>query len=138
MIKFTIPGTPVAKARARSGRTKTGSTVHYTPKNTAYYENLAKMCAYDAMNKYDKLTGPVQVVITCYLPIPKSFSKKKREMAVNNKIFPIIKPDVDNLAKSICDAMNGIVYDDDKQIVRAQITKLYGIAPMAEVTVECI
>jgi Holliday junction resolvase RusA-like endonuclease len=57
--------------------------------------------------------------------VPKSYSKKRTEACLSGLERPTKKPDWDNVAKSICDAMNGIVYQDDTQIVDAYVTKVY-------------
>lgn len=40
-------------------------------------------------------------------------------------ILPTTKPDWDNIAKNICDALNGVVYPDDKAIVTGSVKKVY-------------
>jgi Holliday junction resolvase RusA-like endonuclease len=66
--------------------------------------------------------NPVAVVIIFKYRIPKSWTKKK-------KLDPpqhTSKPDIDNLIKSVMDAMNGIVYKDDGQVVSVYGVKMYG------------
>lgn len=48
---------------------------------------------------------------------------------LQGKILPTKKPDCDNIAKIICDALNGVAYDDDKQIVALKVTKIYSDEP---------
>jgi Holliday junction resolvase RusA-like endonuclease len=67
----------------------------------------------------------VAVYIYIKLAVPKSYSKKRTEACLSGLERPIKKPDWDNVAKSICDAINGIVYIDDTQIVDAHVTKVY-------------
>ena len=43
------------------------------------------------------------------------------------------KPDCDNIAKIILDALNGLAYKDDKDIVSCLIEKWYGDEPRVEV-----
>ncbi len=50
-------------------------------------------------------------------------------------IAPTKKPDFDNIQKIICDALNGVAYYDDSQIVKADIEKVYRTTPRVEVTV---
>lgn len=83
-------------------------------KKTADFEsNLKQMCA----NQYKSaaLTGPLAVKVAFYLTKPKSV---KRE-------YPAVKPDVDNLLKSTFDAMNGLLWKDDCQIVSLEASKRY-------------
>lgn len=129
-MKFTIPGKPKGKARART--TKQGHT--YTPADTVNYENWVKLCYKNADGEYfgDAL---VLVAIECFYAIPKSFSKKKRELALKGILQPSTKPDVDNIVKSVLDGLNGIAYDDDKQVVGLWILKFYGEEPRLEVQI---
>jgi Holliday junction resolvase RusA-like endonuclease len=66
--------------------------------------------------------------------IPASWSQKKRLRAQSGLLHPEVTPDLDNIAKSILDGMEGIVYDNDKRVVAMSLTKSYG-EPLVEVTV---
>lgn len=67
--------------------------------------------------------------------IPASKSKKFKEQALNGLQLPIKKPDVDNVAKIILDSISGIVYKDDKQIVKLTVSKKYSDIPKVEVKI---
>ena len=71
-----------------------------------------------------------------YIEIPQSKSKKQKEKMLAGEIKPVVKPDVDNVAKSILDALNGIVYLDDKQIIELDIKKIYAETSWTEVKIE--
>ena len=71
-----------------------------------------------------------------YVEIPQSKSKKQKEKMLAGEIKPVVKPDVDNVAKSILDALNGIVYLDDKQIIELDIKKIYAETSWTEVKIE--
>jgi Holliday junction resolvase RusA-like endonuclease len=43
----------------------------------------------------------------------------------DDKVFPTVKPDTDNIAKSILDSLNNIAYLDDKQVVKLEVEKYY-------------
>lgn len=131
MITFTIPGPPVGKQRPRA--TRTGRM--YTPAKTVKYESLVALAAQDAMQGAIPLSGPVRVTINIYCEIPASWSHKKKTAALNGEIKAIGRIDWDNAAKSVGDGMNGIVYQDDRQIVWALVTKQYAAAPCVEVQV---
>ena len=109
-IDFTIPGKPQPKQRPRV--TKRGIT--YTPKETKDYEIFVQRCYQDQIGR-KVVEGPLKIILVFWLPKPK---KPKYPM-------PAVKPDLDNLMKSITDALNGVAYDDDSQIVEARILKLY-------------
>jgi Holliday junction resolvase RusA-like endonuclease len=62
-------------------------------------------------------------------------SKKKTDAMIAGRILPTTKPDNDNYAKAVCDAMSKIVYVDDAQIVRLVVTKQYGAIEGTKITV---
>ena len=121
---FDIVGEPQGKGRPRFS-TRGGFVKTYTPDKTASYENFVKLCY---LNKYKgkKLDGEIIAEIIAYFSIPKSFSKKKISEAIEGKIKPTKKPDTDNIAKTILDSLNGIAFEDDKQVVALLVKKLYG------------
>lgn len=117
---INIPGKPIGKARPKFSRQ--GNFVKtYTPEKTVNYENWVKMCWMNSGQ--EKMRGNIIAVIVARFMIPQSFSKKKRN-ELNEKPCPK-KPDCDNIAKSILDALNGIAYDDDAQIVDLSVSKVY-------------
>ena len=71
-----------------------------------------------------------------YVEIPQSKSKKQKEKMLAGEIKPAVKPDVDNVAKSILDALNGIIYLDDKQIIKLDIKKIYAETSWTEVKIK--
>ena len=124
MLTFEVPGDPHGKGRPKFARR--GNFVQtYTDKKTTSYEDLVRFHANIAMVDLDLLKGAVAVYIYIKLAVPKSYSKKRTEACLSGLERPTKKPDWDNVAKSICDAMNGIVYMDDTQIVDAHVTKVY-------------
>lgn len=130
-VSFTVPGAPVGKARPRF--TKQGFV--FTQKKTAGWEQLCKLAASDAMKGRPPMECPVFVNIVATLPVPQSWSKKKRAAALAGELLPTVKPDADNLCKAALDACNGIVYADDKQAVEVRIVKRYGSIPGTSVSV---
>ena len=124
MVTFEVPGDPHGKGRPKFARR--GNFVQtYTDKKTASYEDLIRFHANIAMVDLAPLESAVAVYIYIKLAVPKSYSKKRTEACLSGLERPTKKPDWDNVAKSICDAMNGIVYMDDTQIVDAHVTKVY-------------
>lgn len=127
-VHFTIPGEPVAKGRPRM--TRTGRA--YTPSKTRLYEGYIQ----DLWKKKtvaELPTGlPLRVCVDAFFSIPKSMSKKARKAldgAPHTK-----KPDADNVAKAVLDALNGLAFDDDSRICDLTITKRYTLEdPRVEV-----
>lgn len=74
----------------------------------------------------DGTAQPVAVRIEAVYGIPKSYSKKKRERALNGELAPTKKPDADNIAKVVCDALNGVAYVDDTQVIDLRVFKRFG------------
>jgi Holliday junction resolvase RusA-like endonuclease len=88
------------------------------------------------MGPTDLLETPLGVFLYIRLPIPQSHSKKRREACLSGVEKPIKKPDIDNLAKSVLDGMNGIVWRDDSQIVSLHVTKVYASGTGVDVLVK--
>ena len=131
---FTVPGNPHGKERARTVM-QSGRVHSYTPEKTALYERLVGECYNFTFPGAKCLTGPVELKITAYMPIPKTWSVKLKQKALAELILPTVKPDGSNILKSIEDGLNGIAYDDDKQIVCAAVCKKYGAEPRVEVEI---
>ena len=125
-MKFTIPGSPTGKARPRVTRWGTHNT-----EKTILYENLVKMCYQEQCQEYTE--KPLIAFLEIYYGIPKSTPKKHIEPMLKGEIRPCKKPDIDNVCKIIFDALNGIAYKDDTQIVQLHATKFYGDTPHVSV-----
>ena len=133
-LNFTIKGKVKAKPSVKFGRNGT----KYTPKDMVEYANLVRMSfinAYPDWHACNFEDKHLKVEINVFMPIPKSYSKKKTEQALNNEIKPTVKPDCDNIAKNINDALNGIAYPDDKQIVSLTVNKYYSSSEYVEVKI---
>jgi Holliday junction resolvase RusA-like endonuclease len=128
-VDIEIPGPPQGKGRPR--RFKYGM---YTPKKTVEYEKQVRQCFIEQQGK--KLTGPIVAIIIAVYKIPESWSKEKRRQALRREIFPAVKPDTDNIAKVILDSLNGLAYDDDKQVTYLVIKKQYDVLPSVQVELE--
>jgi len=134
-ISFTVYGKPVAKGRARV-TIRGGFARAYTPDKTVRYEKLIAHEARLAMLGKALFEGPVSMMLSIYLCIPRAWNKKKRLSAINGDIYPITKPDSDNICKGVSDALNGIIYKDDSQIVDHLISKRYCDNPRIEVIIK--
>ena len=136
IVDFTVDGVPVGKGRPKFARRGNFVTA-YTPAKTKTYEEQVALVSQNAMKTENKVIcpSPVQLNMDIFVPIPKSWSKIKRERALNGVEYPTTKPDSSNILKSIEDAMNGIVFEDDKQIINHCITKRYSDNPRVEVRV---
>lgn len=124
MITLRIDIEPRGKGRPRFGKGRT-----FTDAKTRAYESRIQGEARLAMTGHRRLDGPVHVHVTAFMPIPKSWSIGKQQMAIQGALRPTSKPDGDNLLKAACDPLNGIVWDDDAQIVEATVIKRYSSSP---------
>ena len=125
MIKFEILGQPIAKQRPRVTR----QGIAYTPSKTVNYETMVKYTYQSLYWNRELITGHIEAHITAIFPVPKSYSKKKTaELLAGHNNYDK-KPDCDNLAKIILDALNGIAYKYDSQVTSLHITKEYGTQP---------
>ena len=116
---FSVDGDPVGKQRPRFSRGHT-----YTPKKTVDYEKLIADKAKEAMGLTEPLETPVAVYIYANYKVPASYSKQRRSDCLAGIERPK-KMDIDNVCKCVLDAMNGIVYVDDRQVVSLHATKRY-------------
>jgi Holliday junction resolvase RusA-like endonuclease len=125
-MRLTILGEPCAKQRPRLGK---GFT--YTPEKTVNYETLVKQLY--ITQGHERLEGALKMTVNAFFSIPKSASKKNREKMLRGEIRPTKRPDWDNVGKVISDALNGLAYHDDSQIVSATVEKWYSLEPRVEV-----
>lgn len=131
-IRFTVPGEPQGKGRARVG-TVAGKARMFTPAKTVAYEGVIALAAQEAMDGAEPYQGPVMVEVVMHCPIRPSWSKKKQTLALAGDIYPTSKPDADNCLKAVCDALNGIAWRDDTQATDIHIKKRFSLTPRVEV-----
>lgn len=130
-VSFHVPGAVVGKMRARIGKVGNHARM-FTPEKTVNFENLVAYHAHQALVGKVRpfpFDSPVQVNLLIGVQIPASWSKKKQAQALAGQIFPTSKPDLDNSIKSVFDAMNGVVYKDDAQVVTTVCKKRFREAP---------
>lgn len=131
-ITIVIPGPPQGKARPRFN----GKSGAYTPAKTVAYESAIGMLAKASMRGKKPLSGALHMDMRAVMQIPRSWSKAKQQAALSGEIRPTGKPDIDNIAKVVCDSMNAIVYPDDSAIVSVNSSKVYGLQPFVVVMVK--
>lgn len=133
VCRFVVPGVVVAKGRPRF----TTAGLHpraYTPKKTAIYEAHVRFAAHEAMKGQAPFAGPVFMRVVCSRPVLKSMSKTKASEAIAGMVLPTTKPDLNNYVKLAEDAMNGVVFVDDSQVVECVAIKRFG--ERAELAIE--
>jgi Holliday junction resolvase RusA-like endonuclease len=133
-VVIALEGEPIGKGRARTGMTTRGQRVAYTPPRTRAYENALRQVAALVMRHRPPVDGPIAVEVEAVFPIPASWPKAKQAEAEAGRVKPTGKPDADNVLK-VCDALNGVVWFDDAQVVEARIVKRYARLPGLTITV---
>jgi len=129
---LTIEGTPVSKGRLRTNR----NGHRWTPTKTRDAEfNIKQQAKYVTVIPIEK-DLPVELRVDFYFTIPKSWSKKKKELHMCQ--YKTSKPDLDNLVKLVKDALNGIAWHDDSQVVRIVATKRYSISARTEIEIDIL
>lgn len=129
-ITFTVPVAPRGWARARRR-----GNVYFLDEASINFRNAVTTFASQAMQRFTLIEGPVEMTVISIMPIPESWSRVKRGAALAGQVRPTGKPDSDNLAKGVADALNKVVYRDDAQIVSLHSIKFYGERPEVQVAV---
>ena len=121
-VVFTVRGHPKAspRPRARSIQTKAGNHIAsvYAGKTDKNWKQLVAAAARDAWGNRPVYQGPVEMSLMFYFIRPKSVSAAKRPQHT-------IRPDLDNLWKSVKDSLTGLVWKDDSQVIRGMVRKDY-------------
>lgn len=137
-VSFHVPGKPQGKARARTYyNANAGKHVSNTPDKTVLYENFIKdRYLQKSEGAYLEAGTPVTLrIVARFLP-PNSKPKKVKQQMLAGEIFPLKKPDMDNIVKVVADALNGVAYHDDTQIVMVVAKKAYSAMEGLDITVE--
>lgn len=130
VLRFTYPGPPVAQARPRV--TRRGA---FRPDaNRRAEERLRAAMLHEARRQGWRCTSdPVRLMVMCWMPIPASWPKWRR--AIAHGAPHIGRPDIDNLAKLVADAGNGVLWTDDAALAHVEVRKVYGDEPSTFVLV---
>lgn len=148
-IIFRLDGEPVPYMRLTQGQVKLMRipdrrlrSDHLELKNRirkrlAYRDDIRAL-ALLAWGNAGPTSKPVSLTLKISKQIPQGFPRGNRELCLKNQIRPTKKPDLSNYLKIFEDAMNGAIYFDDSQIVRALVEKFYGPEAYAQVEVEVL
>ena len=126
MPSFFVPCEPVGKGRPRVVRGHA-----FTPERTRKCEDEIRIAfkRSAAFQRWDSplisRPDPVEVKIIAFMPIPRSWAKSKKSAAFEDQFPHTSRPDADNLAKTVLDALNGLAWDDDSQIVSLTVDKRF-------------
>lgn len=135
-IVFTLNGDPVGWQRTGyNGRTGAKFTQKRTRQREADIAWAYKRAGGSLQPSTDDF---IRISVLAVYPIPQSASKAKKTAMVRGDVLPTVKPDVDNVLKLIMDALNGVAYLDDKQVVDARCAKMYADNPCTIVSLETV
>ncbi len=125
-MNITLPITPQPWRRTRgNGKTR------YTDTKTRAYKQEIKALFAPHMKGKKPYTGAIELYLDFFMPIPKSWSKKKKA----NPPDHISRPDLDNLVKAVKDALNGLAWKDDSQVIYLRSEKLYSDEPGISISI---
>jgi|SRR6185437_11404579 len=137
VIRICIPGKPqpLERNRHRIVRPKAGPAYvsNYLPTKSRNEQAIIRDFASRAMRGNPPWEGPVDLRIVAYVPIPRSWSKKKQQQALEGRLLPVTKPDFDNYDKMV-DALKHVVWRDDSQVCAHGFWKFY--SPRPELVIE--
>lgn len=134
-MKYVFEITPVAQGRPKFTRR---GHAYDPPKSRKFKRELASI-AKEQLNEYPFYAGehvPIEVHLKFYVPMLKSFSKIKRERALNGSLRPPKRPDIDNYIKGTLDSLNNLFWHDDGQIVEIHAGKYYSDTPRIELEIK--
>jgi Holliday junction resolvase RusA-like endonuclease len=138
VVSFTVDGAP-RPYRERTfiirGGPANGQVGSRRTEEVQSYQAAARVLAQDAMEGREIMRASVELTVRAYLQIPTSWSLRKQAEARQGLLLPLVTPDLTNVLKCIEDALAGVVFLDDKQVVRQVTEKLYSDAPRLEVEV---
>lgn len=127
-VTISIPIVPVGQRRARACVRGKHAMVYKSKEQRTQDDNLRSYIM-QHLPAGTPLVGPIKLCVRSYLPVPASWSQKKRALALCGGIMPTGKPDASNLAKMIEDVANGVLFLDDKQITDLHVVKRYSSSP---------
>ena len=127
-----VLGDPVAQGRPRFSR-QGGFVKAYDPAKSRDYKSYVRMIATQHA-PVTPVEGAIEFSLRIYRAIPKGMPKYKREAAKAGALRPVTKPDVSNVLKGVEDALKGVWYKDDSQIVGYGVLgKWYDERPRIEI-----
>jgi len=134
VIHFTVPGIAAPQGSKKAFRTKGGRiALVESSLNVKPYRASVASAAYAAGAKV--LHGPIFITVVVQFCRPKSHYTAKgalRDAARRH----VGKPDIDKLCRAVLDALTGIAYADDSQVVALDASKVYGPSASTEIFIK--
>ena len=133
-ICFEVPGIPAPGGSKRGFLHKRTGRVIVTDDCRRNKDWRAVVALVASEHIKEPLAGPVSVTVTFFMPRPKSHFGK-RGLKLNAPTYHTVRPDSTKLWRAAEDALKGIAWFDDAQVVRQLIEKRYGDTPGAAVEI---
>ena len=142
VLRWFVSGTPQPKGSLdyKGKNRRTGGAV-LAPGNAPKLNAWVREIRTQIRQLPKPITGPVEVDIQFFLRRPKSHYRSNGELHAGAPRFPIVKPDNDKLERAVWDALTGMVYVDDAQVIGGTHLKRYASTPKmvgAHITVRVI
>lgn len=103
-------------------------------KRAMAYLNYKRLIGWQIRQQWSEpIETPCKVNVTFHMPIPQSWSQKKKCESLG--MPHVKKPDIDNIVKGLFDAANGIIWKDDNQVCELTCRKIYSDQPRIEIEV---
>ena len=132
---FTVYGTIRGQGRPRAFSRGKFTSVYKAKDDKIYESQIASAYINDCGNPEPFGEVALAMSVAVFYEVPKAFSQKKRALALDGKLYPTKKPDLDNVIKSIFDALNGKAYPDDKFIIDLAATQRWAETEKMVVTI---
>lgn len=134
-VSLKVPGAPIPKGRPRFG----GGRTYTPPRTRAYEKDVSEMGRIAMMLAGAQITAePLTVDIVLTFPIAKSWPASRKAAALDGTLLPTTTPDADNCAKSILDGLQGVVFENDGQVIDLHVSKKFGEYGSAVVSIRSV
>lgn len=124
-LAFTVHGTPQPAGSKRAFFRGGRAIVVDANKKTRPWKDQVAQIAGEAMAGRQLMRGPLWLILRFYVRRPKGHFGRKG-LLPSAPAHPTTKPDVLKLARGVEDALSGVCYVDDAQIVAEELWKEYG------------
>lgn len=135
--RFEVAGDPPISKRPRAVRmrNKAGATVgvRMYAEDGGKQDSMAQQFSLQLPKGFVPLEGEVELYFHIYRPMLSGWPMYKRILAEAGYVRPESRPDFDNFSKILTDAMNGVMFKDDGQVVVGNVSLFYSIRPRLEV-----
>lgn len=127
--QFTVPGKPEPQRRGTIVKWGSRPGIKEHPDNAIYADRIR--WAWHAAGAHTHADQPVRIAVQAVFPRPKNHWRKNGELSAAGlrSLHYMSAPDGDNIAKAVCDALNGYAFDDDRQVTHLIVSKAWADTP---------